>query len=339
MLIIITEDSHSGYQFWKGVHTILLNNNKNCEVIVAGESVFGSDNAGGVSKIQPELIYHIDKLKIINGTHTILLAVDNVLGFDGFDSKTVRQVHIIRYFCEQQKILLKQEGIININIEIAEYSCLEEIFLSFKDLLKYSCVESGNTEDIERAKIFHNIIYENLTQVNEYENYLIRLNNDLPFQHTFQIKKTSNLRWLYNHHGKNHRLLDKNKENYYDYSLKNDDIINREKMAELVLGYITLVTPDDNFFISKGIFGKYWTKNCAKINKNYINANFCKNCFLNKDNLTNVFIKWSNIFQYSILLQNKNVSLGKLKEYCGIFDNENSLNKPNPSTTAKMNKF
>ena len=159
MLVIITEDSKSGHDFWRIIHNIVLNNSSNVEVQVArprNHVDFGGTNthSGGITNVKNEFNYQVNRLNSLSGNHMILLAIDNVSDQNIMTSSVVTD--LIRYVLNVTRYSMNYG---NVHIDFTKYYCYEEIFLSFKDLPKYLGIQNRiRDRDSRVSKIYRDIV-------------------------------------------------------------------------------------------------------------------------------------------------------------------------------------
>lgn len=252
MLVIITEDSKSGFQFWSYFKRLVLKDSKNVEIVVArpkNHVDFGGSNTelGGIGNVLYELNYQLNRLSSITGNHLIFLGIDYIDDTTKDAYKTINNISdfVINY---KNKKIAKYLNINNVRIEYSHYYCYEEIFLSFKYLSDFLNLKN-NSSEVKKALQIYKTIYNylcNLTKGNVYYNYLRVLNNN---QNIVNIDKNGILYFLYRKYKKK-------------YKLSLDKMRNRETVAALCLEYITSVNDKYLLKISKRGIGPCWFNDC-----------------------------------------------------------------------------
>jgi hypothetical protein len=312
MLVIITEDTGAGKQFWNCLHKTVLRNSKNCSII----------GAGGISAVINNLMDILKSLENKEYTHLILLAIDGVKTYDGFLEKTRHSVQRVRNYVEQQKVKEKYKHIV---IEYVQYSCLEELFLGFPFLLDFSCKFAAGDNTIFAEQLYCIIHSHFADPKRKYTTYDAILNKGVPVVKEI-IMEGSLLSKLYE------RYKERKRRNG-EY-LKWSDLTSRELIASLALETITTMRePIHGFRIDKDTLGYRWQGDCHELqlqeNKgnNCLNQVDCTNCSVYKDNLYPLEKKLVLLFSYNYILANGKEFL----EHLLIYVNE-------PSIIAKLDK-
>lgn len=323
MLVIITEDSKSGLEFWNYLKKIITNNSLNVKVVSArpkNHIDFGGNNKnyGGIGNVKNELNKQLDILKQIPGKHMILLAID-LVSQNLNSGNLITMNNLIRYISDlKQNKIIKYKNICNdINIEYSKYYCYEEIFLSFKKLMLFCDLKNSQANDAVKAKNMYYVVWKFLKSRNDllrksngkiitYTDYLEKLNNNYSI---LSIQKGSYLDFLYNKYKKVHNL-----------SLK--DMRNREIVASLMLEYITSINKKIDLKINKEKIGKCWFNDCfypfdlknrdknLKNNSN-LNCNVCQLCKYYKSGSNKMGI----LLRDSLFVDTGNISIFSLLSY------------------------
>lgn len=300
MLVIITEDSKSGKQFWDITKRIVLQNTSNCEVVIAGTlgRSYAATDVGGISKVKHELDYQVMRLCSLQGRHLILLAVDNVMSYAGANGSTV--MHVQRLANHVRLKYASNAQYNRIKIVFTGYCCIEEVFLSFKYLTEYCCVKAAPANARDKAKQIYKEIHTGIvTAITVYGNYLENLNFGRPLT---AIDPSSDLYFLYSKYK-------------YKRNLKVRDMENREVMASLALEYISSVTNGIGFKIGKSTISSCWHTTCTTPCMAYTTATNCSKCELYMNRIFTDRLKWGKFLSDSLLLHTGNVSLDSLKQY------------------------
>lgn len=283
MLVIITEDSKSGYEFWNSFKRIVCRNSVNVEVAIARPAnhiSFGgiNRNRGGITNVKSELNYQIMKLSKIPGKHLIFLAIDFTA--DPNSATLLNVKNLITYVNRIKSGRVdKFQGIDNVAITYSRYFCYEEIFLSFKYLTEFCGVKyGGNSLDMQKARRIHHILHNYFVTVSNsqsavYSDYLPLLNNNNSVN---MPDYNSDLYFLYKKYKRQHQLVW-------------NDMKNREVVASLCLEYISSVNSKYLVRIDKSGIGYCWFLDCGskgelknklKHKGKKIHNMDCSDCFL-----------------------------------------------------------
>lgn len=307
MLVIITEDSGSGYQFWKTTKRIALGNSANCEVVIAGTlgKPFVRGKAGGIGSVRKELDFQVNRLKNVPGRHLILLAIDNVQRYAGAHSDTI--VNVMRVLNYLRAVYPSKTVNGNTEIDVTGYNCIEEVFLSFKDLPMYCCVNAVPSNARTKARQIHSRIHDALSNPQKvFCNYLEDLNGGMPLT---TIAATSDLRFLYNKHVSKRRKAKKTVD------VEPADMQSREKMAWLALEYTSTVNRGVGFEINKSGISACWHTTCNRKNMAYPAATGCDICEVLSNGLYEDSAKWGRLWSKSLLLGVGNLDMNKLRRF------------------------
>jgi hypothetical protein len=307
MLVIITEDSGSGHRFWRITKQIALGNTKNCDVVIAGTlgKPFVRGKAGGVGSVRKELDFQVNRLKNMPGRHLIVLAIDNVQRYAGAHSDTM--THVMRVLNHLRAVYPTNTANGNTEIDVAGYNCIEEVFLSFKDLPMYCCVDAAPPNARDKARRIYARIHDALSDPNKvFHNYLVDLNDGVPLT---TIKATSDLRFLYKKH------VQKRKDSGKPIDVEPADMQSREKIAWLALEYISGVMRGVGFAINKSGISACWKTTCSKPNMAYPAATRCDKCEVLSNGLYEDSAKWGRLWSKSLLLGVGNLDMNKLRRF------------------------
>lgn len=245
MIVIITEDSVSGYKFYKDIKEILFKNDNKIEIVIArakNHKDFGgnSDKRGGISNVSHELKYQVNRLtqkkKHQDKKHLIFLAVDQA---SENSSVTVCIKRILKEISKYER----SEKFKNIDFLLSDYYCMEEMFLGFKYLLDYINLEELYTKaQKKKVKYFYDAVYNSLSS-DDYNNYVSDVYKDIGF------------------------LKNKEKQKREEKGLSSEDIENyirqsRERVASYILTYITTSNRDLTLDVTKKIVSPCWFFEC-----------------------------------------------------------------------------
>lgn len=126
MICILTEDNKSGFKFFKKISEVIFDNN----VTVFNTSYKSKTKGAGNSKFK-EAIEHLINDKVLSHGDFLFIALDNMIGTTPEFKENIKAIQKdINLAC---KLLQRNK----IQYEISEYTCWEEIMLSFKYLLEF----------------------------------------------------------------------------------------------------------------------------------------------------------------------------------------------------------
>ena len=317
MLVIITEDSKSGYEFWSSFKRIVCRNSVNVEVAIARPAnhvSFGGTNRnrGGITNVKSELNHQITKLAKIPGKHLIFLAIDFTA--DPNSATLLNVKNLITYVIRKKKRQIEKfEEINNVDITYSRYFCYEEIFLSFKYLTEFCGVKyGGNSLDMQKARKIHKTLHHYFvtasnSQSHVYSDYLSLLNNSNSVN---TPDYSSDLYFLYKKYKRSHQLVW-------------DDMKNREVVASLCLEYISSVNSKYLVRIDKSGIGYCWFLDCGskgelknklkhkgkKIpNMDCSDCFLCENCQLGRN-------KMGHLLTNSLFRKQGLININKMLEY------------------------
>lgn len=304
MLVIISEDSKSGYKFWNTIRKHVLHNSPNSLIQIARPSnhiAFGGKNRelGGIGNIRTELNYQLEKLTKMGGKHLILLAIDSVNYNSGTITDTSIQVkNLISYIKGLHNGKIKNNyNLKNIEIQVTQYYCFEEIFLTFKYLQEFSGVHLAPAPSRQKAQELHSLVI-NTVCYPTWTDYS-------------QLISESDRQFLYRKYKRKHNLKSVN------------DLYNREVLASLILEYITSVNKELFFRVDKKNIQSCWFHNCyngenfhKNIRKSKIEGlDYCRGCVVSNNKYGKGSTKLGVLLTNSLFINQGLIDISKLRSY------------------------
>jgi hypothetical protein len=93
------------------------------------------------------------------------------------------------------------------------------------------------------------------------------------------------------------------------------DMANREKVADLVLDYITCANNGVGFSVTKQSVQPCWYKDCASPKAAFPSATGCSKCAVFANRFYNGSKKWGNLLSNSLIIPVGKVMLKELRVY------------------------
>lgn len=304
MLLIITEDSKSGYKFWKAVRQHVFHNSPKSNIQIArpyNHKDFGGVNKekGGISNIRIELDYQLRKLSKMSGKHLILLAIDSVNYNTGPSTGTSIQVkNLISYIKGLHSGRIKHNyNLKDIEIQVTQYYCFEEIFLTFKYLQDFAGVHLAPAQSRQKAQDLHNIVINTICYPT-WTDYS-------------QLMSQADRQFLYTKYKKKHQLKSTN------------DLYNREVLASLILEYITSINKELFFRVDKKNIQSCWFNDCFEGENFKRNIrkpkeegyNYCRGCVAANNKYGKGSTKLGALLTNSLFINQGLIDIKKLRSY------------------------